>query len=277
VHADLAAALQERTDAVMLHLARRARDLTGARTLCVGGGVAMNCVSIGLITERAGFEEVSVPSAPGDSGTAAGAALEVHRRLTGRLAGGVAGRCYLGPSYRDVELAEQPRPGLTSHVTADSATLVAGKLADGQIIGVFRGRLEAGPRALGNRSILASPLRADVVERLNSTVKFREPFRPFAPVVLADKATDYFTITQASPHMSIASGVTPLTHRTVPAIVHVNGTARVQTLTREQNPRAGSGPARPASTAAMCLCSRRRSPGSRRAYRICLVSACGKA
>jgi carbamoyltransferase len=109
-------------------------------------------------------------------------------------------------------------------------------LADGRIVGLFQGRLEAGPRALGNRSILASPLLPDVVERLNATVKFREPFRPFAPIVLADAAGDYFTLPQPAPYMSIASGVTQLTRDKIPAVVHTNDTARVQTLTPEQNP-----------------------------------------
>ncbi|MEY9211698.1 putative NodU family carbamoyl transferase [Thermobifida halotolerans] len=103
-------------------------------------------------------------------------------------------------------------------------------------MGVFQGKLESGPRALGNRSILASPLRPDVVDRLNSTVKFREPFRPFAPAVLEDKAADYFTLGQPSPFMSIASGVTPLARDTIPAVVHTNGTARVQTVTHQRNP-----------------------------------------
>ncbi|MEV2274573.1 carbamoyltransferase C-terminal domain-containing protein [Nocardiopsis sp. NPDC049922] len=236
VHADLAAALQERTEQVMVHLARRARALTGETLLCVGGGVAMNCLSIGAIVRESGFEEVSVPPAPGDAGTAAGAALAHHLDTTGTLASGAARRCYLGPAYPGIELGSRPREGLSAHLVTDPARHLAQRLADGQIVGVFQGRLEAGPRALGNRSILASPLRPDVVDRLNSTVKFRESFRPFAPVVLEDKAADYFTLGQPSPFMSIASGVTPLARETIPTVVHRNGTARVQTLTRRHNP-----------------------------------------
>ncbi len=236
IHRDVAAALQERTEQVMLHLARRARTLTGASGLVVGGGVAMNCVAIGRICEYAGFTEVAVPPAPGDSGTAAGAALAVHRDLTGRLAGGVVGACYLGPGYPQVQLSQHPRPGVTAVPIASPARMVGKRLAEGQIVGLFQGRLEAGPRALGNRSILASPLDPGVVDRLNATVKFREPFRPFAPVVLADHAAEYFTLAQPSPFMSIACGVTELARRVIPAVVHINGTARVQTLTAEQNP-----------------------------------------
>jgi carbamoyltransferase len=236
VHADLAAALQERTAEVMLHLARRARVLTDARTLCIAGGVAMNCVSVGQIAEHAGFEEVFVPPAPGDSGTAAGSAIAVHASLTGRLPEGVAGACYLGPSFAGLRLADEPRAGLICTRPTEPVCFLARMLAEGLIVGRFQGRLEAGPRALGNRSILASPLRADVVERLNGTVKYREPFRPFAPVVLADKAADYFTLRQPSPYMSIASGVTSLAQQTIPSVVHANGTARVQTVSPEQNP-----------------------------------------
>jgi carbamoyltransferase len=110
------------------------------------------------------------------------------------------------------------------------------KLAEGHTVGLFRGPLEAGPRALGNRSILASPLSKDVVHRLNAGVKHREPFRPFAPVIPQDAAADYFTLGQPAPFMSIASRVTELARRQIPAIVHVNGTARVQTVTPESNP-----------------------------------------
>jgi carbamoyltransferase len=236
VHADLAAAIQERTEEVMVHLARRARSVTGSRLLCLGGGVAANCVAIGKIVEAGIFDEVHVPPAPGDSGTAIGAALSADLDVTRRLATQVSGRCYLGPSYSELRLPEHPRPGLRAHRPGAPAKYLAIKLAEGTTVGLFHGRLEAGPRALGNRSILAAPELPDVVERLNATVKFREPFRPFAPVVLATAAADYFTLPQPTPYMSIASGVTDLTRRCLPAIVHVNGTARVQTVTADANP-----------------------------------------
>jgi carbamoyltransferase len=236
VHADLAAALQERTEQVMIHLARRARSVTGSRLLCLGGGVAANCVAVGKIVDAGIFDEVHVPPAPGDSGTAIGAALSVSLEFHRRLATHVAGRCYLGPSYTGLYLPEHPRPGLHAYQPAEPAKHLAMMLADGLTVGLFHGSLEAGPRALGNRSILAAPQLPDVVERLNATVKFREPFRPFAPVVLASAAADYFTLPQPAPYMSIASGVTELTRRSLPAIVHVNDTARVQTVTADANP-----------------------------------------
>ena len=236
VHADLAAALQERTEQAMVHLARRTRELTGQDRLCVGGGVAMNCVSIGAIVEDRGFDEVAVPPAPGDAGTAAGAALALNAQLTGALAEGAAGRCYLGPDYPDLALDRHPREGLTAQHVSESAQHLARQLAAGRIVGLFQGRLEAGPRALGNRSILASPLKPEVVERLNATVKYREHFRPFAPVVPEDQATDYFTLGQPSPFMSIASGVTDLARARIPAVIHTNDTARVQTVSGDHNP-----------------------------------------
>ncbi|PSK64845.1 Decarbamoylnovobiocin carbamoyltransferase [Micromonospora sp. MH33] len=236
VHADLAAALQERTEEVMVHLARRTRAVTGMRLLCVGGGVAANCVAVGKIVEAGIFDEVHVPPAPGDSGTAIGAALAASLDATRRLPTGVADRCYLGPAYTGLTLPDHPRPGLSAHRPSVPAKHLAIKLAEGYTVGLFHGRMEAGPRALGNRSILASPLLSDVVDRLNATVKFREPFRPFAPVVLASAASDYFTLPQLAPYMSIASGVTALTRDELSTIVHVNDTARVQTVTPDRNP-----------------------------------------
>jgi carbamoyltransferase len=238
VHADLAAALQERTEQVMVHLAARAWGITGARLLCIGGGVAMNCLSVGKIVESGLFDQVAVPPAPGDSGTAAGAATAAHLDVAGTVPRGMAGRCFLGPDYPDFAPVPAPRPGLVARKAGDqaeAARLTVDALTSGQIVGLFQGRLEAGPRALGNRSILASPLAPGVVQRLNATVKFREPFRPFAPVVLAHRANEFFTLGQPSPFMSIASGVTELTRRRMPSIVHANGTARVQTVTTERN------------------------------------------
>ena len=235
VHADVAASLQERAEQVIVHLARRARAVTGARRLCAGGGVAMNCVSIGKILSDGLFSEVFVPPAPGDSGTAIGAALAAHRALTAIMPGGPVGDSYLGPAYPQFTPCGLPA-GLSARQVPDPAPYLAAQLAAGKIAGLFQGRLEAGPRALGNRSILASPLTPDVAGRLNAAVKFREPFRPFAPVVLNVNAAGYFCVTQPSPYMSIAVPVTALARNQIPAVVHANGTARVQTLTPGQNP-----------------------------------------
>ncbi len=236
VHADLAAALQERTEQVMVHLACRARAVTGARRLCVGGGVAMNCVGVGKILDTGQWDEVYVPPAPGDSGTPIGAALAAYRDAVGTVSGDLVRSCYLGPAYPDFTPPPELAPGLIARQVDDPARFLAEQLAAGKIAGLFNGRLEAGPRALGNRSILASPLIPDMAGRLNAAVKFREPFRPFAPVILAEHASDYFRLGQPSPFMAIAVAATDLAREKVPAVVHANGTARVQTLARADNP-----------------------------------------
>ncbi|MBG0818669.1 carbamoyltransferase C-terminal domain-containing protein [Planomonospora sp. ID82291] len=237
VHRDLAAALQERTETVMLHLARLAVARTGIRRLCLGGGVATNCVAVGRIIEAGIADEVFVPPAPGDAGTAIGAALIAHVEAGARPVTGVAGTCYLGPSFPDPALDLSAWPGLTElPIPGDPAGFLAEQLASGRIVGLFQGGVEAGPRALGNRSILASPLNPGVVERLNATVKFREPFRPFAPMIPAELAGEYFTLGQAAPYMSMASKVTDLARERIGAVVHANGTARLQTVTKDANP-----------------------------------------
>jgi len=236
VHADVAAALQERTEQVMVHLANRAQAMTGARRLCLGGGVAMNCVGIGKVLDSGQWDEVYVPPAPGDSGTPIGAALAAYRDATGTVPGGLVRSCYLGPAYQDFAPPAVPAPGLTARQVDDPARYLAQQLAAGKIAGLFQGRLEAGPRALGNRSILASPLIPDVAGRLNAAVKFREPFRPFAPVILAEHAAGYFRLGQPSPFMAVAVPATDLATSKIPAVVHANGTARVQTLARDDNP-----------------------------------------
>jgi carbamoyltransferase len=236
VHADLAAALQERTEQVMVHLARRAQEATGARRLCLGGGGAMNCVGTGKILQTGQWDEIYVPPAPGDSGTPAGAALAASQDAFGTIPGDLVRSCYLGPAYPDFEPPPEPAPGLAARKVSDPARFLAGQLAEGKIAGLFQGRLEAGPRALGHRSILASPLIPDVAGRLNAAVKFREPFRPFAPVILAEHASRYFRLDQPSPFMAIAVPATDLARKEVPAVVHANGTARVQTLNRADNP-----------------------------------------
>ncbi len=196
----------------------------------------MNCVGVGKILDGGQWDEVYVPPAPGDSGTPIGAALAACRDVAGAVPGDLVRSCYLGPAYPGFIPAAEPAPGLAARQVGDPARFLAEQLAAGKIAGLFQGRLEAGPRALGNRSILASPLFTDVAGRLNAAVKFREPFRPFAPVVLAEHAADYFRLGQSSPFMAIAVPVTALAREKVPAVVHVNGTARVQTLAREGNP-----------------------------------------
>jgi carbamoyltransferase len=228
-HADLAAALQQRIEEALLHLGRLAAAHTGARTLCLTGGVAMNCLAAGLLSGSGLFERVFVPPAPEDAGTAIGAALATlpwsaseQRRLT---------EWDLGPSYSKRAIDDALATGCWPHRTlSDPVGVVAGDLAAGRIVGVVRGRMEAGPRSLGHRSILASPLVPEITSRLAAHVKLREPFRPFAPVLPSESASEYFAVTDGSPYMSFAFRAREKAHQQVPAVVHRNGTARVQTV-----------------------------------------------
>jgi carbamoyltransferase len=235
VHADLAAALQERTDDVLLHLGSLAATRTRASTLCLAGGVAMNCVGAGRLSASGLFERVFVPSAPGDAGTSIGAALafvEVGDATRAQLR-----RWDLGPAFDAERIAAAVRAsGLRARPLADPVGTLADELAAGRIVGLFRQRLEAGPRALGHRSILASPLVPGMPERLSERVKLREPFRPFAPVVTAAAADEWFDVTDASPYMSFALPAREQARRRIPAIVHRNGTARVETLQPQDEP-----------------------------------------
>lgn len=227
VHADLAAALQERTGEVFLHLAEMAAASSRQKRAIFTGGVALNCVAVGRVLDAGIFDEVFVPPAPGDSGTSLGAVVN----LAGGALGGIARACYLGPEPDRDALVRQARDaGLEFCRPETLASHVAQRLSRGEIVGIFRGRAEAGPRALGNRSILASPLADGVVDRLLTEVKKREPFRPFAPAVPLSVAGDWFHLGQPSPFMSIAVRAKPKTRQAVPAIVHVDGSARVQTV-----------------------------------------------
>jgi carbamoyltransferase len=271
-HADVAASIQVVTDRAMLGLCRRARDLTGSSNLCLSGGVALNVVSVGMI-ERAGiFDQVWVQPAAGDAGSALGAALwashhlfDAPRRVTDDTA--MRG-CFLGPGPSDIDdpsaavlgdyslVAEQLEPDAL-------ADAVAAHIADGKVVAVARGRMEFGPRALGARSILADARDPQMQRRLNLATKFREGFRPFAPVVLAERGDTYFELGgRTSPYMlktyyvrdehrcDSSSGAADQpggpadgdfdVHRqaqqvrsTVPAVTHVDYSARVQTVSAD--------------------------------------------
>lgn len=230
-HADLAAALQARTEDCVLHLGRLARQASTSEVLCVSGGVAMNCLATGALAQSGLFERVTVPPAPGDSGNALGAALWIERGIGAGRVAGVEGTPFLGPDFDRREMLEAAEArGLRAKVIDDAAARLVALLLEQQIVGVFRGRLEAGPRALGHRSILANPLMPDVTAHLNARVKHREPFRPFAPVVTADAAHRFFELQGESPYMSFAMPATSAAINALPSVVHANGTARLQTV-----------------------------------------------
>ena len=269
-HADLARSIQVVTEDVMLRLARRAHEQTGERHLALAGGVALNCVANGRILREGPFEKVWVQPAAGDAGGALGAALaawHLHAQNPRPSPGGrdaMLGAC-LGPEHDDAEIAAVlDRMGAVHDRMADEELFhrTAAWLDAGEVVGWFHGRMEFGPRALGNRSILGDPRSADMQARMNLRVKFRESFRPFAPAVLAEHAAAWFELQGESPYMLLvapvrkawrradASGLAPgavggedLSERvrrvrsTLPAITHVDWSARIQTVDREANPR----------------------------------------
>jgi len=259
---DLALAIQEITNEIMLRLARTAKELTGAKHLVMAGGVALNCVSNYHLRKSGLFEDIWVQPAAGDAGGALGAALAAHyiyfdkQRTAGedRMHGS-----YLGPSYSNDEiigyLTNEKIPHRMYQDFDELASGVAGLLNDGNVVGWFQGRMEWGPRALGNRSILADARNPDMQKKLNLKIKFREGFRPFAPSVLEEDAQQYFDTKHASPYMLFTAPVKEARRKPaapdsatvqerlntprsdVPAITHLDYSARLQTVSRKTNER----------------------------------------
>jgi carbamoyltransferase len=239
-HLDVAAALQARLEELVLHVVRSLSRLIDSPNLCFAGGVALNAVANARIRPETSFEELYVQPAAGDSGTAVGAAFHVWHALLGQPRGYVMRHPYTGPSYDDrtVEAAFEAA-GLEGVMTDDEELfpLVAERLAAGDVVGWFQGRMELGPRALGNRSILADPRHAEMKDVLNARVKHREPFRPFAPSVLAEAVGDWFDQSYPSPFMVLVYNIRPEKRELVPAVTHVDGTGRLQTVEEAVNPR----------------------------------------
>lgn len=264
---DLALALQQVTEEVIMRLAATARELTGCRQLVMAGGVALNCVANGKLLRAGIFDDLWIQPAAGDAGGALGAAYAaqyIWSDLAREVASGGADRmegAYLGPEFGDVDVRRLGRKfDAPSKFIADDARLykeVAALIAAGKVVGWFQGRMEWGPRALGNRSILADPRNPGMQKNLNLKIKYRESFRPFAPSVLAEDCSRYFELGKSSPYMLLAAPVQP-GHRLelpddyekmalderlnqcrsgMPAITHVDFTARVQTVHRGTNDR----------------------------------------
>ncbi|MGY1456580.1 carbamoyltransferase family protein [Streptomyces sp. SS8] len=258
---DLAASVQAVTEEVVLRLARTARERTGESRLCMAGGVALNCVANGKVVDAGIFDEVWIQPAAGDAGGALGAAQAVSlergaRRDHTRTGRDAMSGALLGPAYGDEEIAEYLESNGIPHRRLDSTTLaetVADGLAEGKIVGWFQGRMEFGPRALGARSVIGDPRNPDMQSTMNLKIKFRESFRPFAPAVLAPDAKDYFDLPQESPYMLVVSQVAAaqrleaddggafgldllkVRRSTIPAVTHVDSSARVQTVTEHGN------------------------------------------
>jgi carbamoyltransferase len=244
-HFDIASSLQVVLEEAGLRLATSLHQRTGERNLCLAGGVALNCVMNSRIARESPFEHVWVQPAAGDAGTSLGAALAVwaDQQSAGARGGSRSASsrwqmasAYLGPAFADDQIrAALDHARLTSTRPADLTAAVADQLARGKVVGWFQGRMEFGPRALGARSILASPTDPAMMQRLNE-LKDREDFRPVAPVVLAEEASRFFAGCDESPFMLFVYDVRPEVADLVPAIRHVDGTARAQTVRREQSP-----------------------------------------
>jgi carbamoyltransferase len=233
-HADLACTVQRRLEEVLLELARWLHAQTGDRDLVLAGGVALNCVANSRLWREGPFERVWVQPAAGDSGTAYGAALQVAHELGDRVAPMPAAA--LGRGWDDAELERRLRTaGVAFERPDDVADAVAAVLAADGVVAWFQGRSEFGPRALGHRSLLADPRRAENLEKLND-IKGREQFRPVAPMVAAERAAELFEGPLPSPYMLFTHRVRDPWAARIPAVVHVDGTARIQTVDRETEP-----------------------------------------
>ena len=234
---NLAASLQAQIEIVISHLARLAVAQTGVKKLCLAGGVAMNCVANGKLLSEKIADEIYVPSCASDAGVALGAAFLAHLKSTGGLRREVLSTALLGPDYSDAEIqAAICAHKLPFEKIENPSACAAELLSQGKVIAWFQGRMEFGQRALGARSILANPRRAEMKDIINAKVKFREPFRPFAPSVLEENANDFFHCTSKVPFMTEVYDVREEKKIIIPAVTHVDGTARLQTVSKSVNP-----------------------------------------
>jgi carbamoyltransferase len=238
-HRDLAYALQHTVEEAILHVVRALSRKYKSRNLCLTGGVALNCVANARILSETDYQSVWVPPCASDTGAPLGSALWHYHQTLGRPREFQLAHAFHGTGYGEPEIAQALRNAglvherLTKHEIIEQ---VAHDLAAGKIIGWFQGRSEVGPRALGHRSILADPRDLAMKDRLNSRVKQRAWFRPFAPAILEERVAEYFEIAQSDPFMTMAPKVRASKQALIPAAVHFDGTARLQTVSRSTNP-----------------------------------------
>lgn len=265
-HCNLALAIQKVTEEIVIKMAYEAKRLTQAENLCMAGGVALNCVANGRILDEGIFKNIYIQPAAGDAGGALGAALATHYIYyeSQRTADGVNDQmngAYLGPEFSDkeIELMNRKVKAVATKINSfdDLAAMAAKKIAEGYVVGWFQGRMEFGPRALGNRSILGDARNPEMQKKLNVKIKYREGFRPFAPSVLIEDNEEYFNLKCASPYMLIVAQIQEKRKNTLPenyhelplwdklyykrsdiqSITHLDYSARIQTVHKETNPR----------------------------------------
>ena len=264
---DLARSVQEVTEMAMLRMANHAHKETGEKNLCLAGGVALNCVGNGRLLRETPFEKVWIQPAAGDGGGAVGAALSVwyqyldNPRSVSSVRSDAMNGSYLGPSFDSVairKILDEAGAVYREIPEGEMIALAANEIANGKVLGWFQGRMEFGPRALGGRSILGDPHSPEMQKRMNLKIKFRESFRPFAPAVVREKVSEYFELDDDSPYMLLVAPVDRSRHvnvnsngsdqpqgidklkvarSTIPAVTHVDMSARIQTVDRGNNPR----------------------------------------
>jgi carbamoyltransferase len=236
-HWDMAASIQKVTETVILHMVNDLHARTGMKYLCMAGGVALNCVANGRIIREGPFEDLWVQPAAGDAGGALGAALFVHNTILGNPRATRMEHSFWGPEYSDTEIQQYLDARGAPYRTLSRDEMIretARQLDEEQaVVGWFQGRTEWGPRSLGARSILADARNEENWKRVNLKIKFRESFRPFAPAVLAEKTSEWFDIDRESPYMLLVCQVREGRH--IPAVTHVDGSARLQTVSRESH------------------------------------------
>jgi len=238
-HADLAASVQTVLEQNYFALLNAVHKATGERAICLAGGVALNCAANGKIFERTPFRDVYIQPAAHDAGTSIGAALYVQHQVLGQPRCFEMKHVYYGPRYEADPIREALEASGAVFHECDTETLVrktAQQIADGQIVGWFQNAMEFGPRALGNRSILADPRSTQMKDTLNARIKYREPFRPFCPSVLAEATGDFFEIDYPAPFMVQAYRIREGRRADIPAVTHADGTGRLQTVERDVNP-----------------------------------------
>jgi carbamoyltransferase len=237
---DIAASLQLRLEEVGFHVLNHLHAETGLTDLGLSGGVAYNSVMNGKILLNTPFRRVYVQPAAGDSGTALGVCYEIHNSILKQARGEVMLGAYTGPEFTNDEiLTEFESSNLAVESLSDDEVTkrAARDIAAGLVVGWFQGRMEFGPRALGNRSIVVDPRRAEMKEILNDRIKKREPFRPFAPSILEERTADYFEQSHPAPTMLMVYQVRAERRAEIPAVTHVDGSGRLQTVSRAVNPR----------------------------------------
>ena len=235
---DIAASLQARLEEVGFHILNQLYEETKLDKLCLAGGVALNSVMNGKIPRHTPFKEVFVQPAAGDSGTAVGVCYHIYSMILSQPRSFVMEHAYTGPEFTEAQIEQALKQSSLSHRKLSNCALTqvaARAIADGKIVGWFQGRMEFGPRALGNRSIVVDPRRSEMKDILNARIKKREPFRPFAPSILEERVGEYFEQTHPSPTMLMVYQVKEDKQSVIPAVTHVDGSGRLQTVSRETN------------------------------------------